>query len=276
MWDETRHGPVAVATFRNPPMNYHTDAAVEQLDELISGWASEDVRAVVLGGGTPGKFITHFDVDAILRNQEAPDPIVDAPRRSIRVQTVLSRLTTLPKPVIAALNGDTMGFGFELSLSCDLRIGERGDYRYGLPEVRLGIIPGGSGTTRMTRLLGTARALDLIIRARVLTPDDALDLGLVHELADDGLEAAMAIAADVAALPPLAVAMAKKVIYDGSDLPLDIALKIETEGSFRSKQSPEAATPMMEYLSLPLERRRAWLEGREASVSNTPMRSMDS
>ena len=150
MWHEEHLGGVVTATYRHPPMNYFTDEAVEQLDRLIDGWAAHAVAAVVLAGGEPGRFITHFDVDAILRNQAEPDAIVDAPRRSRRVQAVLRRLSELPKPVIAALNGDAMGFGFELALASDLRIGQRGDHRYGLPEVRLGIIPGGSGTVRLT------------------------------------------------------------------------------------------------------------------------------
>jgi enoyl-CoA hydratase len=260
VWTEERHNGVAVATYANPPMDYFTDPAVEQLDRLIGGWSDEGVRVVVLAGGGEGRFITHFDVEEILRNQEQPDPIVSAPRRSRRVQSVLRKLNDLPKPVIAALNGDAMGFGFELALSTDIRVGQRGDHRYGLPEVRLGIIPGGSGTVRLARLVGAARALDLIMRARVLTPEEALELGLLTELADDSLERAHAIAVRLAELPPVAVAMAKKIIYQGLDVTMDQALAIEIEGSYRTKQSPDAAARMAEYLAIPMDRRRDWLD----------------
>lgn len=260
MWDESRRGEVAIATYTAPPMNYFTDAAVEQLDGLIDTWSRGGVAAVVLCGGVPGRFITHFDVDEIVRNQEAPDPIFDAPRRSRRVQAVLRRLNDLPQPVIAALNGDAMGFGFELALSADLRVAQRGDFRIGLPEVRLGLTPGGSGLTRMTKLVGVARALDLILRARVLTPEEALASGLVTDLADDAIDAALSLAEELVALPALAVAMAKKAIYQGADLPMDLALTLETESSFRLKQSPEIVRPMREYLALALDERRAWLD----------------
>ncbi len=266
MWQQRQEGAVAIATYSAPPMNYFTDEAVEQLDGMIDAWAAGDVAAVVLTGGVDGRFITHFDVDQILRNQERPDPIFEAPRRSRRVQAVVRRLNDLPQPVIAAMNGDTMGFGYELALSADLRVAQRGDFRIGLPEVRLGLTPAGSGLTRLTKLVGRARALDLILRARVLTPEEALAAGLVTELADDALAASLVIAGQIAALPPLAVAMAKKAIYQGADLPLDLALALEVESSFRLKQSPDIMVAMREYLALGLEQRRAWLDGDRAAT----------
>jgi enoyl-CoA hydratase len=260
VWTEERVGGVAVARYDNPPMSYFTDAAVDELEEKIDDWSrAAEVGAVVLSG-TDGRFITHFDVEAILQSQLAPDPLVDAPSRSRRVQGVLRRLTMLPQPVLAALGGDAMGFGFELALASDLRIGQRGDHRYGLPEVRLGIIPGGSGTTRLTRLLGAPRALDLIMRARVLTPEEALAQGLLHELVDDAEARARTLARRLSELPRVAVAMAKQVIYRAEDLPLESALAFELEGSFRSKQAPEAATAMRAYLDVALSERRAWLD----------------
>src|SRR6185503_4599045 len=101
------------------------------------------------------------------------------------------------------MNGDTMGGGFELSLSCDIRIGQKGDHRFGLPEVKLGILPGGSGTQRLSRLIGAGRAIEFILRARVVRPEDALALGLVHEVADDALARARTVAGEIAALPPV-------------------------------------------------------------------------
>lgn len=267
MWDEQRQEGIAVATYARPPMNYFTDDAVDQLDAMIDGWAAAaDVAVVVLTGGVEGRFVTHFDVEQILANQEAPDRIFDAPRRSRRVQAVLRRLNDLPQPVIAAMNGDTMGFGYELALAADLRVAQRGDFRIGLPEVRLGLTPAGSGLTRLTKLLGVAAALDLILRARVLTPEEALARGLVGEVADDALAHALALAARLRALPALAIAMAKRSIHQCADLPLDLALTLEAESSFRLKQSPDIMVPMREYLALPLEERRAWLDAeREAA-----------
>lgn len=270
MWVETREAGIAVATYSDPPMNYLTDPAIDQFDGLIDGWSADgDVSVVVLTGGVAGRFITHFNVDQILRNQEQPDPIFDAPRRSRRVQSVFRRLNDLAQPVIAAMNGDTMGAGFELSLSSDLRIAQRGDFRIGLPEVRLGLIPAGSGLTRLGKLVGTARALDLILRARVLTPDEALAHGLVTELADDALARAMEIADELSGLPSLPIAMGKKALYQGEHLPLDLALSLEIEASFRLKQSPDIMIPMREYLALPVDERRAWLDPRRPPADHT-------
>jgi enoyl-CoA hydratase len=263
MWEERRQGDVIVATYADPPMSYYTDAAFGQLDELIDGWARSDARVIVLTGGVEGKFITHFDVDGILKTQQAPDRIFEAPVRSRVAQAVTRRLhDDLPQAVIAAMNGDTMGFGYELSLACDLRILQRGDFRVGLPEVRLGITPAGSGLSRLTRLVGRARALDLILRAKVVPPEEALELGMVTELADDALASALEIAGEIAAMQPLAVAMAKRSIYAGADLPLDQSLALDAEFSFRLKQSPDIQGPMKEYLALPLDRRRDWLDPR--------------
>src|SRR6185503_2125959 len=101
------------------------------------------------------------------------------------------------------MNGNTMGGGFELSLSCDIRIGQKGDHRYGLPEVRLGILPGGSGTQRLPRLIGAGRAIEFILRSRVVKPEVALSMGLIHELVDDAVARAKEVAAEVAVLPPM-------------------------------------------------------------------------
>lgn len=262
MWTEEQENGVVVATYTRPPMNYFTDPAFEQLDAMIDGWADGDARAIVLTGGVEGRFITHFDVDEIIANPDRPDDVFAAPARSRRAQALIARFAELPQPVIAAMNGDTMGFGLELSMGCDLRIAQRGDFRIGLPEVRLGLTPAGSGVSRMTKLVGKARALDMILRARVVTPEEALAIGLVTELADDARGAARAVAGEIAGLPRVAVAMAKKAIHGGADLPLDLALGIELESSFRLKSVPDRDGPMREYVALPLDRRRDWLEGR--------------
>jgi enoyl-CoA hydratase len=249
---------VAVLTYDNPPMNYLTGNALFELGTALDDARRARPGVIIITGAPEGQFITHFSVEDILAGQ---DRIKDSgPTGNQRAQAILDRLADLPQPVIAALNGDTMGIGYELALACDFRIAQRGDFRIGLPEVRMGILPGAGGTQRLSRLVGTARALDLIMRARVLTPEEALHEGLVHQVADDAKATAFGLAHEFAAMPPTALAMAKAVIYGGRDVDMHAAQRIERDGSYRAKLAPEATRAMSEFVALPLEARRGWID----------------
>jgi len=261
MWKESRSDGVATATFHRPPMNYFTTKDVIDLTELVVSWSDPSVSAVVLAGGVPEKFITHFSAEEILEGLQDPAGLIShGPVRNERVNALFRALNDLPKPVIAGLNGDTMGFGFELALACDFRIGQQGNFRYGLPEIQLGIIPGAGGTQRLAKLLGTGRAMDLILRPRLLTPEEALSEGLLSMVSEDALLSSQELAARLAKLAPVAVAMVKRSIYRGSDLPLASGLTIETDASFRAKVAPEALHWVERYVALPLDERRKWLD----------------
>lgn len=258
---ETTNG-VAVATYSNPPMNYFCAEGVQELTRLIEAWRDPAIRAVVLcGDGTGDGFITHYSVEELLSYARDPDTM-----RAIGTSltdgyhSVLMALRDLPKVVIVAMNGNTMGGGLELSLACDIRVGQRGDYRYGFPEVRLGIIPGGAGTQRLSRLVGAGRATEFILRSRVVPPEDALSIGLVHELADDSVTQAKAIAAEIAALPPLSIAAAKRAIYSGSDTHLAAGQQLESATFLETMLSEDGRLAMQTYVDLPYEQRRDWLE----------------
>jgi len=246
-------------------MNYFCAQGTQELGALIQTWADPAVRVVVLTGGMPGKFITHYSVEEL-----AALAADHATMRALGLglnhgyHELLRSLRDLPKPIVVALNGDTMGGGFELSLSCDIRIASAGDYRIGLPEVTLGILPGGSGTQRLSRLLGAGRAIDFILRGRICRPEEALQIGLVHEVAPDSLARARALAADLAQLSPVAIAEIKRAVYRGSDAPLDAGLTLESESFMATMFSPEGLATMREYVALPLEKRRDWLERRSA------------
>lgn len=250
---------VATIAHDNPPMNYLSSAGLFGFGRALDEARRAKPAVIIVTGAPAEQFITHFDVDDILSGQAKIRE--SGPVGNHRAQLLLERLADLPQPVIAALNGDTMGFGYELALACDFRIAQRGDFRIGLPEVRMGILPGAGGTQRLSRLVGTARALDLVMRARVLNPDQALAYGLVHEVVDDARAAALDLAHELASLPSTAVAMAKAVIYGGSELDLRAAQRVERDGSFRAKIAPEASEAMREYVTLPVESRRAWLDG---------------
>ena len=261
LWKSEIKDRVAIATYTNPPMNYFNADGTRELAALIEAWRDPAIRVVVLTGGIAGKFITHYSVEELL--QYASD------REALRVagtsltagyHRLLTSLRDLPKPVIVAMNGDAMGGGFELCLSCDIRIGQHGDHRFGLPEVKLGILPGGSGTQRLSRLIGAGRAIDLILRSRVVRPEEALTLGLIHELADDALARACEIAREMAALPPIAIARAKHAVYLGSDTHLQAGLDIEGSAFLETMLSDDARAAMKAYVALPFEQRRAWIE----------------
>jgi len=268
LWTLSSKDGVVVATYTNPPMNYFCAEGTRELGELVQAWRSPEVRAVVLTGGLEGRFITHYSVEELLalaEQREALRTLGTALNHGYH--ELLRSLRDLPKPVIAAMNGDTMGGGFELSLSCDIRIAARGDHRIGLPEVTLGILPGGCGTQRLSRLLGAGRAIDFILRGRVCRPEEALRLGLVHELAPDAATRARELARGLAALSPLSLAEVKRAVYQGAEVHLEAGLEIEADAFLRTMQSPQGVESMREYVALPLEKRRDWLE-RNAALAH--------
>ena len=261
LWNVENKNGVVVATYRNPPMNYFCAEGTQELVALIDSWRHPMVRAVVLAGGVAGKFITHYSVEELLAYAENREALRAAGTAlTAGYHEMLADLRDLAKPVIVALNGDAMGGGFELSLACDIRIGETGDYRYGLPEVKLGILPGGSGTQRLSRLIGAGRAIEFIVRGRVVRPEDALALGLVHEVVGNAAARAHAIAVEIAALPPKAVARIKHAVYLGSDTNLQAGLDIEGSAFLETMLSDDGLAAMRNYVGIPFEKRREWIE----------------
>jgi enoyl-CoA hydratase/carnithine racemase len=256
------NGSVVIASYSNPSMNYFTLEAAGELDALIGAWhADPSLRAIVLrGDGRSSGFITHFSVETLAEIASTPESARGGAAPSRGFHALLERLTELPQAVVVAMNGDTMGGGFELSLACDIRVGQSGDHRYGLPEARLGIMPGGGGTQRLPRLIGPARALEFVLRARMVTPDEALSLGLVHEVADDSVARAVRIATEIAALPLTSIAAIKSAMYRGLDTNLTTGLAIESGYFLETMLSDAARERMAAYLQQPEHRRRDWLE----------------
>jgi enoyl-CoA hydratase len=175
---------VQVWTIRNPPMNYMTAAMSGELIELI-GKAETDTktRAIVITGGVEGKFITHYSVDELAAM--AADPVECGrlfPELEAGFHRMLNRLMLLPQAVIAAINGDCMGGGYETALACDLRLAADGPFQIGLPEATLGILSGGGGTQRLPRLIGRGRALEVMLFGSVYHPREAERIGLVNRV----------------------------------------------------------------------------------------------
>jgi enoyl-CoA hydratase len=261
-----RGGDVWTCTLSNPPTHTLTAAGVEALHALVDEIeAGEPPRVLVFTGAGEGVFIAHYEVGELAagaernvaeRNKEkapaAPADETSEPRLHSFHELIL-RLESLPLVTVAALNGNAAGGGFELALGCDFRLMADGRYRLGLPETSVGIIPGAGGTQRMARLLGTARTLDLVLHARLLTPPQALEIGLVHRLFDPTRfrKEVDAFAQDLASRAPIALAAAKQAILRGSEVGLRDGLAIEQRCFDRTMRSRDAAGAM-----------RAMLEGR--------------
>ena len=222
-----RRGAVVLCTFHNPPHGYMDRTTVEELDRFTAEIeADEGVRAVVFRGGIPGVFIQHYSVHELASLAErlrergtVADPARPVPPRQI--DAVYDRLGSMPQVTIAAINGNAMGGGLEFSLACDLRVTEEGPYLLGLPEVNVGILPGGGGTQRLPRIVGTARALELILLGRTISPREAGAYGIVHEVTALGgaVERALQIAERVASRPARAVAHSKRLVRAAIDSP---------------------------------------------------------
>ncbi len=268
-WSTDRRGAVEIATFSNPPYNYLNKPVIDELEQLVVQWRDPEIRAVVIQSRPedPG-FFTQYSVEELygLASDPALSRFAGALVRGYKA--TFDQMTALPKVIIAAMNGDAMGGGFELTLACDLRIGQHGDFRYGNPEVRAGVIPGAGGTQRITRLVGLARALDWVLRGRIVTPEVALELGLVHEVVADAPARAIELAEEIACLPPMSVGNAKRTLYLGADTNLQAAFEIENMNWTEVMQSDDAKVALSTFLAVDPDERRDWFES--ANSKNYP------
>jgi enoyl-CoA hydratase len=166
---------------------------------------------------------------------------------------VFDEVAAYPKPTIAMINGFALGGGCELALACDIRVAAR-SARFGQPEVRLGLIPGGGGTQRLPRLIGTGRALRLILTGDLVDAEEAYRIGLVDVLADeDELHArTMELARSMAAHSPVALRLAKNAVAAALETPLAAGLALERElfiTAFASDDRREGVSAFLEKRS---------------------------
>jgi len=248
-----REGATLLAEMLNPPRNLLNAPMVSELRALVDALAADDdVRALVLTGGAEGIFITHYDVGELSTVSDAAREreSVGAGPELHDMHKLLLALQALPQPVIAAVNGTAMGGGCELALACDFRLMATGGV-IGLPEVRVGILPGAGGTQRMARLLGTAKALELMLLGNVVDADEAARIGLVHRaVAPERLiDEALALAAELAQRPRLSIALIKQCVLRGSEMPLEDGLRFEQEAFWRTMRSEDASRLMRQYLN---------------------------
>ncbi|HXW83617.1 MAG TPA: enoyl-CoA hydratase/isomerase family protein [Candidatus Binataceae bacterium] len=264
-----QNGLVQTWTISNPPMNYMTAPMSRELLELVGRAESdENVRAIVITGGVAGKFITHYSVDELAA--AAADPAACArtfPAASEGFHRMLDRIMLMPKAVIAAINGDCMGGGYELALACDLRLAADGPYQIGLPEATLGILPGGGGTQRLPRLIGRGRALEVMLFGNVYPPREAEPMGMVNRVlpADELMPFALDWAATLAKKPPRSIASIKRAVHLGADKELPAGLYVERQEMTSVMCSEDARRIMTAYNQVvardPMEARTRFLHG---------------
>ena len=268
-WTSERRGAVAIATFSNPPRNYIGKPQLDELAQLVAQWRDPSIRAVVIQSRTgENSGFTQYSVEELYGM--ASDPALSRYAGAVvrGYKAMFDDMMALPKVVIAAMNGDALGGGFELTLACDLRIGQHGAFRYGNPEVRVGVMPGAGGTQRISRLVGLARALDWVLRGRIVPPEVALQLGFVHEVVDDAPTRALELAEEIAMLPPMSVANAKRALYLGADSNLQAAYEIENMNWTEVMQSDDAKVALSTFVAVDPDERRDWFES--ANSKNYP------
>ena len=201
---------IAVLTLDRPPLNAIDEHMVRELAEVTAELtADHGTRAVVVRSALEGVFMAGADIHEFERIAE------EGIDRALLAQEVFSRFAEVPQPTVAAINGHALGGGLELALVCDFRFAARTEGALiGLPEVRLGLLPGAGGTQRLTWLVGPGRATELIMKGIQLSPEQAATDGIVHFLVDpEELEAkARDYAVRLARQAPIALRGIKRAI----------------------------------------------------------------
>ncbi|MCL4367897.1 MAG: enoyl-CoA hydratase/isomerase family protein [Actinobacteria bacterium] len=220
-------GRTVVITLGRPNVyNALNDRCVRELEEAYSrADADPEVRAIIIAGSH-----RYFCAGADITDIKKFDGAESAVAFSRKYQLLFQQIESCRKPTIAAIEGFALGGGCELVLSCDVRImGESG--QLGLPEIDIGAFPAGGGTQRLPRLVGMARATEILITGRRIAAQEAADLGLATRVVADGtaLDEARAWAALVHSKSPTAIAAMKQAMRRGADLDLSAALKVEAE-----------------------------------------------
>ena len=229
---ERRADGVALIRLDRPKMNALSGAVLGQLFDIAQDLTADPPGAVVLWGGR-----RIFAAGADIVELEDSAGAVGA-----NFTSALGALAGIPRATIAAVNGYALGGGLELALACDLRVGGD-DAKLGLPEVLLGVIPGGGGTQRLPRLIGPARAKELIFSGRQVRAPEALDIGLLNRVvpADDVLDEALAWAGQLAQGAIVAHGLAKGAVDQGLEGTLAEGLALEQQAFAAVARTEDAA-----------------------------------
>jgi enoyl-CoA hydratase len=240
----TRIDELALVTLdRLEVLNALNVTLLRELGVAFDQVAGSDARALLVTGAGDRAFCAGADVRELMNRSLA------ATREGAAFgQSIFAKLDTLPIPSIALINGYAFGGGLELALACTFRLAAR-SARLGLPEIRLGLIPGYGGTQRLPRLIGEARALEMILTGRAVTAEEALQIGLVNRLVDgDLLEAGTSFAREITGFSLPALGFARDAVRRGLATSLREGLEIEADLNTLAFQTADAVEGMTAFL----------------------------
>ena len=240
----TRREAVAILTLdRQEVLNALSFAMLREIGDAIDWVAQSDARALIVTGAGPKAFCAGADIKE-LRGRS----LLEQKRGAELGQGVFAKLDALPIPSIAVINGHAFGGGLEFAMACTFRLVAR-QAKMGLPEVKLGLIPGYGGTQRLPRLVGEARALEIIMTGRTVDAEEAFRIGLVNRLIDgDPLEAGMGFARELTGFSLTTLGFARAAVRRAADLPLSEGLKAEAELSTLAYRTADAEEGMAAFV----------------------------
>lgn len=248
------NGNYVICYLSNPPTHTLTSSGVNEIHTFLDQIEKrDDLRVLAFTGDGENVFIKHYEVGELAntaeRNLETKKDKQD-PKELHAFHTMLLRLRDLDAIVIAGINGNTAGGGCEFSLGCDLRIMADGNFLIGLPETSVGILPGGGGTQRLSRLIGSSRALDLILHAQLVSPKEAFDLGIINKLVSEASfnQELISYCEDLSNRAPIALQQVKKIIHQGLEMTLEESLLVEQKAFDVTMNSKDAARAMRALL----------------------------
>lgn len=249
------NGNYVICYLSNPPTHTLTSSGVNEIHAFLDQIEKrDDLRVLAFTGDGENVFIKHYEVGELAntaeRNLETKKDKQD-PKELHAFHTMLLRLRDLDAIVVAGINGNTAGGGCEFSLGCDLRIMADGNFLIGLPETSVGILPGGGGTQRLSRLIGSSRALDLILHAQLLSPKEAFDLGIINKLVSQVSfnQELISYCEDLSNRAPIALQQVKKIIHQGLEMTLEESLLVEQKAFDVTMNSKDAARAMRALLN---------------------------
>ena len=249
------NGNYVICYLSNPPTHTLTSSGVNEIHTFLDQIEKrDDLRVLAFTGDGENVFIKHYEVGELAntaeRNLETKKDKQD-PKELHAFHTMLLRLRDLDAIVVAGINGNTAGGGCEFSLGCDLRIMADGNFLIGLPETSVGILPGGGGTQRLSRLIGSSRALDLILHAQLVSPKEAFDLGIINKLVSEASfnQELISYCEDLSNRAPIALQQVKKIIHQGLEMTLEESLLVEQKAFDVTMNSKDAARAMRALLN---------------------------